>query len=383
MHSNNKLLAVWGLLAIALGCQKSPQRAEAAAPKPIVVKASPAAEVEWPSFYEAVGTVRARTSAVISSRVMGYVRQVRVQPGDRVAARQILLVLEARDLDSALRQAQAAQTEASDASLELQGAIAAARANLDLAEITHRRMTDLFEKKSVSHQEYDESSAKLKVAQAAYEMAVSKRTQLASKIRQAEEAVQAAQITREFAEITAPFAAVVTGKHVDAGSLATPGAPLLTLETAGSYRLEAAVEEGLLPAPRLGQIVTVNLDSLGQTVQGRVSEVVPSVDASSRSALLKIDLPQLPNLRSGIFGRAKFPRGARRVVTAPAEALIEQGQLQSLMVMENGVAHTRVITSGERRNGTVEILSGLSAGERIVSPRPRNLLDGSIVEIEP
>ena len=383
MHSNNKLLALCGLLAGAAGCQRAPQRAEAAAPKPIVVQASPAAEVEWPSFYEAVGTVRARTSAVISSRVTGYVRQIRVQPGDRVAVRQILVVLEARDLDSALRQAKAAQNEASDASLELQGAIAAARANLDLSEVTHRRMTDLFEKKSVSNQEYDESSAKLKVAQAAYEMAVSKRTQLASKIRQAEEAVQAAQITREFAEIAAPFAAVVTGKHVDTGSLATPGAPLLTLETAGSYRLEAAVAEGLLPAPRLGQMVMVNLDSLGQTIQGRVSETIPSVDASSRSALLKIDLPQLPNVRSGIFGRAKFPRAARRVVTAPAEALLDQGQLQSVMVIENGVAHVRVVTSGERRNGAVEILSGLSAGETIVSPRPKNLLDGSIVEIQP
>jgi RND family efflux transporter MFP subunit len=383
MHSNNKLIAVFGLLAFTTACQKEPQRAEAAAPRPVMVKVTSAAEVDWPSLYEATGTVRARTAAVISSRVMGYVRQVRVEPGDRVAAGQVLVVIDARDLDSAVRQAKAANTEAADASLELQNAVASARANLDLAEVTHRRMADLFDKKSISNQEFDESVAKLKVAQAAYEMAIAKRTQLASKIRQAEEAVQAAQITREYAEITAPFAGVVTEKRVDAGSLATPGAPLLTLEGAGSYRLEASVEEGLLPAARLGQVVTVNLDSLGQTVQGRLSEVVPSVDSSSRSSLVKIDLPRIPNLRSGIFGRAMFPRATRPVLVAPQDAVIDQGQLQSVMVIENGVAHARVVTSGERRGGAVEILSGLAAGEKIVSPRPKNLLDGSTVEIQP
>ena len=383
MHSNKELIAICGLLAFATGCQKEPQRAEAAAPQPIIVKATSAAEVEWPSVYEAVGTVRARTAAVISSRVMAYVRQVRVQPGDRVAAGQTLVVLDGRDLDAALRQAKAAQAEASDASLELQNAIASARANLDLAEITHRRMADLFDKKSISNQEYDESAARLKVAQAAYEMAVSRRTQLASKIRQAEETVQAAQITRGYAELTAPFAGVVTQKQVDAGSLAAPGAPLLTLESTGGFRLEAAVEEGLLPTTRHGQMVTVNLDSLGQTVHGRVSEIVPSVDAPSRSYLVKIDLPQSPILRSGIFGHAQFPRATRRVVAAPVEAVVDLGQLQSVMVIENGVAHARVVTSGEKRNGAVEILSGLVAGEKIVSPRPNNLLDGSKVEIQP
>ena len=383
MQLNRKSIAICGLLAFATGCQKEPQRAEAAAPKPIVVQATPAAEVEWPSVYEAVGTVRARTAAVISSRVMGYVRQVRVQPGDRVAAGQRLVVIDARDLDSALRQAEAAQAEATDATLELQNAVASARANLDLAQVTHRRMAGLFDKKSISNQEYDESAAKLKVAQAAYEMAVSKRTQLSSKIRQAEEAVQAVQIARAYAEITAPFAGIVTEKRVDGGSLATPGAPLLTLESTESYRLEAAVEEGLLPAARLGQVVTVNLDSLGQIVQGRVSEVVPSVDTPSRSFLVKIDLPQIPNLRSGIFGRAKIPRATRRVVVAPVDAVLDQGQLQSVMVVENGIARARVVTSGEKRNGAVEILSGLSAGEKIASPRPRNLLDGSKVEIQP
>ena len=383
MHSNSKLLAVLGLLAFTTACQKEPQRAEAAAPRPVLVKVTPAAEVEWPSLYEAPGTVRARTAAVISSRVMGYVRQVRVEPGDRVAAGQVLVVIDSRDLESAVRQAKAANTEAADASLELQNAVASARANLDLAEVTHRRMADLFDKKSISNQEFDESAAKLKVAQAAYEMAISKRTQLASRIRQAEEAVQAAQIAREYAEITAPFAGVVTEKRMDAGSLATPGAPLLTVEGAGSFRLEASVEEGLLPAARLGQVVIVTLDSLGQTVQGRVSEVVPSVDSSSRSSLVKIDLPRIANLRSGIFGRAQFPRATRTVLVAPPDAVIDQGQLQSVMVIENGVAHARVVTSGERRGGAVEILSGLAAGEKIVSPRPRNLLDGSTVEILP
>ena len=113
----------------------------------------------------------------------------------------------------------------------------------------------------------------------------------------------------------------------------------------------------------------------------RVSEIVPSVDAASRAYIVKIDLPAVPNLRSGMFGRARFPLGARKVVTIPPLAMVERGQLQSVFVVEDGVARTRLVTIGERGAAAVEVLSGLSEGEKLVSPVPAGLTDGARVEV--
>lgn len=370
------------LLALALSaCREAPRKVEAsAAPQPVAVQVAQVAEVDWPSIYEAVGTVRARTSTTLASKVMGYVREVKVHAGDTVSAGQLLVLLEARDLDAAYRQAEAAREEATGAAVEADHAVASAQANLDLAKVTFTRMADLYEKKSVSNQEYDEANARLKMAQATRDMAASRRTQVSSRIQQAQEAVSSATVMRGYSEIRAPFAGTITEKTADLGMLASPGAPLLTVEQAGAMRLEVAVEEGFIGGIRLGQQVTVQLDAIDQQIAARVSEIVPVVDPSARAFTVKIDLPSSQHLRSGMYGKALFERGARRVTAAPAAAIAEQGQVQTVLVVEEGAARTRIVTTGEKQGELVEILSGLNPGERVVSPRTAALRDGSRVE---
>jgi multidrug efflux pump subunit AcrA (membrane-fusion protein) len=108
--------------------------------------------------------------------------------------------------------------------------------------------------------------------------------------------------------------------------------------------------------------------------------VVPLVDAASRSYIVKVVLPSCAGLRSGMFGRAWFPLGARKVMALPAAALIDRGQLQSVFVADGETARTRLVTAGEKANGQVEILSGLGTGERVVVPIPPGLVDGARVE---
>ncbi len=321
---------------------------------------------EWSGSYEATGTVRPRVVTRIASKVMGYVQQVHVGVGDRVQQGQMLVTVDPRDLEANIRRAEAGRAEAQAAVPELEHAIAAAKANLDLAQTTFKRVEDLANKKSVSQQEFDEASTRLKAAQAAHEMAQSKRAQVQSRIAQAEAEQSAAQIVRDYALIKAPFAGVVTEKMVEPGTLAAPGAPLLTLEGENGFRLEANVEESRIAGVRQGQAVGVALE--GCEGSGRVSEIVPVVDAVSRNYTVKIDLAAMPGcrtLRGGMFGRAVFPSQGRQVLTIPATALIERGQLQSVMVVENGAAHARLITAGARRGDAVEVLSGLQAGEKV------------------
>ena len=133
--------------------------------KPVAVSVITAATETWPSIYEATGTVRARTSAVISAKLMGYVREVKVQIGDQVREGQLLVTLDPRDLDVSSRRAESAREEVRAGIPEADSAVAAAKANLDLAQVTFGRMQDMYQKKSISNQEFDEASARLKAAQ--------------------------------------------------------------------------------------------------------------------------------------------------------------------------------------------------------------------------
>ena len=376
------LLPLFASIAMLSGCGGTEPQPKGASTAPaIAVQTATVSTEQWPDVYEATGTVRARTAAVLSSKVMAYVRQVAVQVGDRVQEGQLLVTLDAQDLDTKVRGAEAAEAEVMSAIPEADSGVAGAKANLDLAQSTFQRMRDLASKKSISSQEFDEASARLKSAQAAYETARAKRTQLDFKRAQVQQEIRGATIMRDYTRISAPFSGVVTAKSVEPGNLAAPGVPLLTVEREGAYRLEASVDESRLPFVKAGQAVDVALESLDRRFTAHVSEIVPSVDAASRTYIVKIDLPAMPNLRSGMFGRAMFPLGTRKVATIPPPAMVEHGQLQSVFVIEDGCARTRLITTGERRQSAVEVLSGLSEGEKLVSPVPAGLTDGARVEV--
>jgi len=365
------------------GCGEPPEApSNEAQPQAIRVNAVTASTQQWPSIYEATGTVRARTSATIAAKWMGYVREVSVQVGDRVRQGQLLVALDTRDLDASVNRAAAARLQVRNAIPEADSAVAAAKANLDLAQSTFRRMKQLYDKQSISDQEFDEATAKLKATQADFEMTRAKRTELDAKLAQTDQEVRAAQVTRSYAEVQAPFSGIVTAKSVEPGNLAAPGAPLLTIERDG-YRLEASVEESKLSAIHTGQPVSVTLDGIDRTIDAHVSEIVPSVDAASRAYIVKIDLPAKTGLRSGIFGRARFQLGSRSVLAIPFAAVAGRGQLQSVFVAGNGFARTRLITLGDKIKDQVEVLSGLSAGEMVICPVPQGLADGAHVEVRP
>jgi len=373
------------LMPVALwlaGCGETPKTTQPSSQaSPIAVSVINASNETWPLLYEATGTVRAQTSAVISAKMSAYVREVKVQTGDRVREGQLLVTLDSRDLDVGSKHAEAARDEVRADMPEADSAIVAARANLDLAQVTFNRMQELLQKKSISNQEFDEATAKLKAAQAALEMTKARRTQLDSRLATAEQEVRSSGVTRTYAEVTAPFAGVVVAKSVEPGNLAMPGAPLLTIEREGAYRLEASVDESHLSAIRVGEPVSVSLDGLDHAIAAQVSEIAPAVDAASRAYTVKINLPASSSLRSGLFGRADFQLGNRSLLAIPASAIVERGQLQSVFVVNDGIARTRLITTGERVKDRVEVLSGLTPGEKLVLPIPPVLADGSAVEV--
>jgi multidrug efflux system membrane fusion protein len=374
-HSLTLILFTW-----LASCATAPAPKPIAEAPPVRVSAIKVHTTDWPDGFESTGTVRARTSTSISSRVMGYVRQVYVNSGDRVRSGQSLATIDSRELDAAHKQAQAAVNEARSGQPEAEAAVSSARAQLDLAQTTLRRMKDLLDKRSVSQQEYDEAVARASMAESGLAMAQARQKQLSEKIRQAEQGLEQAAVMRSYTDIAAPFAGLVTARRVEPGVLAAPGMPLLEIEQAGLYRLEAAVEESRLNAVKAGAKVTVTLEAVESPLEGRVAEIVPAVDPASRAFTVKIDLPGHSSLRSGLFGRAAFQTGRRPVLAIPKTAVRAQGQVLSVMVARDGYARSRMVTTGRSLDGGVEVLSGLQEGEMII-PQPGTVADGARIEV--
>lgn len=346
--------------------------------------------------YTASGTVRSKTSSDLSAKVMGVVTAVRVREGERVRAGQVLVEIENQDARALLGKAQAGLREAQAAAQEVeqnaqaaQAARRAAEAGRELAQATLRRYQGLHERKSVSDQEFDEVKARARVAEAELERAnrmaqviEARRTMVTAKIDQARADVTAAEVAAGYARVAAPFAGVVTARHVEVGTLASPGAPLLTVEETGTYRLEVAIDE-----LRIGQIsretpVRVQLDALGLgEMAGQVAEIVPATDPATRTYTVKITLPVEARIRSGMFGRAHFQMGERPSILIPTSAVLQKGQLTGVFVVgEGGRTQLRLVTLGEEREGRREVLSGLTPGERLVTESARIEREGVQVQ---
>lgn len=391
------ILATIGLSAMAVAaCGKNQ---EVAAEKPPVVKGARVERVSMSpieDYYEATGTVRSKTTTVLSSKIMGTVVSLRAREGDKVNAGQALVEIDNRDASAQLQKAEAGLRHAQEGLAEVEQAInaaksaqAAAEANKRLADSTYARYQALFERKSVSPQEFDEAKAKREMAEAEARraadtlmMLAAKRQQALAQIDQAKAEVANAQVFVSYARIASPITGVVVAKHTEVGSTATPGAPLLTIEDGSRYRLEVAVEESRLGKIRVGERARLRIDALGaDDLEGAVSEIAPAADPMSRSYTVKIDLPARQSVRSGLYGAARFASGQKQAILIPQKAVTQRGQLAGVFVVDDaGIARMRLIKTGKSYGESVEALSGLNAGERIVVDGVANVNDGVKVQ---
>ena len=321
-----------------------------------------------PEVVEATGTVRAALSAQLSSQVMGTITRVNVHEGDRVRRGEVLVAI-----DEA--QQQAAFAGANAGLRASQESIAAADADYALAESTMKRYQMLYDKKSVSPQEFDEMKTRLAAAKARRDAAHAGR-------EQAEAGVSQASTAMSFTKVRAPFDGIVIAKLAEPGAMAAPGVPLLTVEDPSRFRLEATVDESKIGAVRLGESVPVVIDALGeQPIEGKVTQIVPAADPGSRTFTVKIDLPANPQMRTGLFGRARFARGQHDAIAVPKTAILNRGQLQAVYVVgSDQLASLRYVTLGPASADQVEVLSGLQSGDRIVVQPGDRDLSGKQVE---
>jgi multidrug efflux pump subunit AcrA (membrane-fusion protein) len=389
------LIALLGLALAACGKEPahSPKEAEPPVVRDVTVGVVTPAMVDDTS--EVVGTVKSRTSTTLSSKIVGTILTLHAREGSQVETGQVLVELDDRDIAAQLRRAEAGLREVEASLGEVDSAITAARAaraaaeaQRDLAAATLARYQRLLDRKSVAPQEYDQVAARHKAAVADVERAgaevqalQAKRQQIFARIEATKAEVSSAQVVQSYARITSPISGVVTTKHADVGSLAAPGTPLLTLEDSRRYWLEVVVPESQAATIRRGQSLPVSVEAAALSVNATISEIVPVADPTTRTILVRVDLPESPRLRSGLFGRAWVPVGRRQAIQVARQAVIERGQLQGVYVVgQDDIARFRLVRTGQARLGAVEILSGLTGGEKVVLAGVEKVTDGARIE---
>jgi RND family efflux transporter MFP subunit len=325
--------------------------------------------------------VTAKTTAAVSSRIAGHIKELRVREGDAVTEGQTIATIDAREVETAIREAEAGRTEAQAALPESEAAVRGAQAQLDLARATLDRMTKLKESKSITDQEFDETRARFRQAQSQVEIAHARGRQIRERIQQASATVDRVRLQHNYTTVKAPFAGTVIEKRAEAGMYAGPGQPIVMIERAGEWRLDAAVDETLLRRLRAGTTVTVSIDAIDEPMTLRVSEVLPSVDARTRTATVRVALPGRAGIRSGLSGRMRVASGERKAIVVPSNAVVANGQMQQVFVVSVGRLRAQLVTAGETRAGKTEIVSGLQGGERVAAPAAAGLTDGAPVEV--
>jgi RND family efflux transporter MFP subunit len=373
------------LAACAWGCGDTiePGHSAADAGRPVKTEVTAARVSSWPLIFEAVGTVQADTASTVGAKLLGTVTSVRVQEGDRVRMGDVLVTIDERQAGAQRRQAEAALAEARQMEQAAGAARDAAAAGADLATATYHRYESLIAQESASRQEFDDVKARFRQAQAGLGQSEDMLKAAVQRVRQAEAALASARVVFADAAVTAPFDGIVTVKIVDAGDLAAPGRPLLSLEKDGSHRVDIRLPEAYVGAVRPGQTAPVRIGAASHPpIEGVIDTVGPAADPESRSFLVKIRLSPRGGLRSGMFARVEVSVGESRLIAIPSTAIVRQGQLTGLFLLTSeSTARFRLIRTGRTLGGDmVEVLSGLSEGSRfVVTPSP-GLVDGARIE---
>ena len=343
----NRFSATTLLLAL-VWMPAGPARAAASALNTVAAQAS--ADAATTGFD---GVVEAVRQTVIAAQVAGAVVALQAKVGDRVAAGQLLLRIDARAADQ--------NAAASDAQL------LSARVSLDLAAKDFERQKQLFNQKYISQAALDHAEAQFKATQA----------QVSAQLAQA----GAARTQSGFYAVRAPFAGVVAEVPVSLGDMAMPGRPLLTLYDPSALRITAAVPQTVASSITAGAPPRIELPGLPAASQwpspARV-QVLPTVDPATHTVQLRIDLPPgagaLAGVAPGMFARVWLPvagvAGARSgaVLSVPVQAVVRRAEMTGLYVLgANGAPLLRQVRLGRTDGDRVEILSGLTAGERVVT----------------
>lgn len=294
---------------------------------------------------ELVGTVQAVEQAEISSKISGNILEITVDLGSRVKKGDLLVKLSAGEISAQVQQA-AAQLE---------------QAKRNLAR----------EEKLLKQNAATPETVKT----------------LKDTVRMAQAAFLESQTMLDYTVITAPFTGIITQKVANVGDLATPAKPLLRIEGENKLEILTDIPESLVHKIEHGEVLQATIPATNTKVSGVITEISPTADPSSRTTPIKIKIDNGPTLRSGQFARVMFTLEGSKTLAVPESSVVPYGQMDRVFVVQDQKSHLRLVRTGvlltaEDGSKRIEILSGLSEGETVVTAGNSNLQAGQPIDIQ-
>jgi len=353
---NNSAVALLSAFAILLtSCSGDNHETNVVKDSPVQVTVAKA-NVKTSNIIQASGQIESKESAIISTRVMGFVTSIKVKAGDKVQKGQLLATINNGDIMAKRAQAQAMVTEA--------------EAALKDAQKDYERYAELYKQQSASTKEFENITL--------HYNSVKAKTEAARQMKNEADAMLA------YTNLVAPFAGVVVQKNIDEGSMGNPGMPLLVVEQNGGFQISASVTETDIDNVKEGAVAEVVIKSTGGAIKGKVQQVSPSSQFSGGQYMIIISIPdsEKKGLYSGMFANvsivgASDSTDGESITLVPTSALVHKDQLVGLYtISESKTALLRWVRLGKTYGDQVEILSGLNATEDFILQAEGKLYNG-------
>lgn len=292
------------------------------------------------SSVAAVGTLLAEASAVLRAEAAGPIVALHFEDGQRVSKGDRLFSIEATVLEA----------EANEA-----------RAIVEQSEAAYKRANELVKSRLISATDFDTARANFNVGDA--------------RLRSAE-----ARLAKTV--VRAPFDGTVGLRKINVGDYATTGQELVDVVRLDPLRVDFSIPETLLASVKPGQPVTVSVGAYpGETFTGKVSAVAPQIDVAGHNVVVRATLPNPElKLRPGLFARVEVTMDVKPdALLVSEEAIWPIGQDKTVFVIEDGKAVQKLVQIGLRQDGAVEIVSGLNAGDEVITVGQMKIFDGAAV----
>ena len=285
-------------------------------------------------FSEIPAFVISKNSVTISSKLMGYVKGLRVDVGDRVKKGEILLKIDSQSIREKIKQV---------------------KANFENAKFNYTRIKNLYK-----------------------EGAVSEKTFIAAKstFEQAKAALKDARTLLSYSIVRSPINGFISKRFVQNGDLAAPSQPLLAVEGSSFYQVQTNIPNSLFD--NFLKMKKVLIDIEGKEIYGTPQYIQKSEDPVSHTHLVKITIPKLKFVHPGEFAKVLIAQNPIEAITVPESSIVERGGIEGVFVLDkNNVAHFRMLRLGEKVGKEYIVLSGLKQGERLVVNPPYYLENNS------
>ncbi|MDQ2177956.1 efflux RND transporter periplasmic adaptor subunit [Marinifilum sp. D714] len=312
-----------------------------------------------PELLNFSGKIEAETHSNLSTRIMGQIARIYVEPGQKVSKGQLLVQIKDQDIQAKKAQVKANMIKAESA--------------FENAEKDYKRFTVLFEQKSASQKEMDDVTTHYNMAKAELEAVKQMEAEVNEMLR--------------YSAIKAPYHGIIARKYMNEGDLASPGMPLVAIEKPGEYKVMARIPETEISKVQKNDVVKVKITALNEVVNGKITEVNPSALYTGNQFEAKIVLEptkeQKTKLYSGMYAQVSLEKGGMPGIFIPNDVLVRKGQLIGVYtVSQMGTAMLRWIRVGKTKDNMAEVLSGLSDGEQYIVSYQGKIWDGAKLSIK-